>query len=132
MISTANVRYIRITPRKFRQIIPLLKGRRAEEALAVLISTNKKAAVYATEAIKSAVANAKRTHQGIDTANLYISKITADGGPMMKRFRAGSMGRASMIKKRTSHITVELDSFETPVAENAEASKVKVAKKKGT
>ncbi len=109
MISKATAKYIRITPRKFRLIIPLVKGKRVEYAIAMLASVNKKAAGYAIEVLKSALDNAKRLHRDIDTSNLYVSKLIADGGPMLKRFRAASMGRAVTIKKRTSHIHVELD-----------------------
>ena len=108
MVSKAVLRYIRITPRKFRQIIPLIKGRRAEEAIAVLSGVKKRASTYAIELLKSALANAKRI-QGLDVSTLYISNLIADGGPVMKRFRAASMGRATMIRKRTSHLTLELD-----------------------
>ncbi len=113
MIAKAEAKYIRITPRKFRQIVPLIKGRPVEEAMAMLVSINKKASIYALEALKSALANAKRLHKDIDTSNIRVSKLIADGGPMFKRYRAGSMGRASMIRKRTSHITVELDKIES-------------------
>ncbi len=106
------MRYIRITPRKFRQIIPLVKGRNPEEAIAILYSVKKGASKYAIDLLKSAIANAKRK-QGVEVSNLYISNLIASGGPMLKRFRAASMGRASMIKKRTSHITVELDDIST-------------------
>jgi large subunit ribosomal protein L22 len=108
MISKAVLRYIRISPRKFRQIIPLVKGRNAEEAIAMLSGVKKRASTYAIELLKSAIANAKRI-QGTDVTELYISNMIADGGPMMKRFRAASMGRATMIRKRTSHLTLELD-----------------------
>ena len=109
MIAKAQAIYIRITPRKFRQIVPLIKGRRAEEAIAVLMSVKKRASGYAIELLKSAVANAKRSHEGIDVSNLYVSKVIANCGPSLKRFRAASMGRASPIIKRTSHLLVELD-----------------------
>lgn len=109
MVSKALLRYVRITPRKFRLIIPLVKGRRAEEAIAILTAVKKKASLYAIELLKSAIANAKRNVQGLDTSTLYISKMVADPGPMLKRFRAASMGRASSIHKHTSHLTVELD-----------------------
>jgi len=108
MIARAETRYVRISPRKFRQIVPLVKGRRVEEAIAVLMSVKKKASLYAIELIKSAVANAGRI-QGTDTANLYITRLIANCGPTLKRFRAASMGRASSIRKRTSHLIVELD-----------------------
>jgi len=109
MVTRAVLKYIRITPRKFRLIIPLIKGKDPETAIAALASLKKNAARYCEDLLKSALANAKRI-QGLDMSTLYISKLVADGGPMLKRFRAASMGRASMIKKRTSHITLELDS----------------------
>jgi len=109
MAVTAKARFVRITPRKFRQIIPLIKGRAPEEAIAILLNVKKRASQYAVELLKSAMANAKRIHQGIDLSTLYISRIYADCGPSLKRYRAASMGRASPILKRTSHLTVELD-----------------------
>ena len=109
MISKAVLKYIRITPRKFRQVVPLIKGRRAEEAMAILVSVKKGAAKHMIELLKSAIANAKRKKQSVDVSNLYISKLIADCGPTLKRFRAASMGRASEILKRTSHLTLELD-----------------------
>ena len=102
------MRYVRISPRKVRPVIPLVKGKGPEEAIAILFSVKKKASQYLIDLIKSAVANAKRM-QGIDVSSLCVSNIIASGGPQMKRFRAASMGRASQIRKRTSHITVELD-----------------------
>ena len=114
MITKAVARYIRITPRKFRQIIPLVKGKNPEEAIAILTNVNKRASEYAIELLKSAVANAKRVRQDVEPERLYISRIFADCGPTLKRFRAASMGRASMVRKRTSHITVELDEHKQP------------------
>ena len=113
MVSKAILRYERLSPRKFRLIIPLVKGKRAEEAIAILGAVKKKASGYGIDLLKSAIANAKVKNQGIDTSTLYISKMIADPGPMLKRFRAASMGRASMIHKHTSHLTVELDVIKT-------------------
>jgi large subunit ribosomal protein L22 len=109
MISKAVLRYIRITPRKFRLVIPLIKGKNPEEAIAILQTVKRGASKYAVDLLTSAIANAKRADQGIDVSTLYISKMIADCGPTLKRFRAGSMGRASTIRKRMSHLTVELD-----------------------
>ncbi|MEI6862901.1 MAG: 50S ribosomal protein L22 [Candidatus Omnitrophota bacterium] len=109
MISKAILRYIRITPRKFRLILPLIKGKNPEEAIQILRAVKRGASKHAIDMLTSAIANAKRNDQGIDVSTLYISKMTADPGPTLKRFRAGSMGRASTIRKRTSHLTVELD-----------------------
>lgn len=127
------MRYARISPRKYRLIIPLVKGKKAEDAVAVLSSVKKRASGYAIELLKSAIANAKRKIQGLDTSTLYISKMIADPGPMLKRFRAASMGRAGSIHKHTSHLTVELDIMQAPPEANAEgkaAEKAHVQKTK--
>lgn len=129
MLSKAVMKYIRISPRKFRQVIPLVMGKNAEEAIFILMSVKKYASKYAIELLKAAIANAKRKAQGLDVSTLYVSKMTADGGPMLKRFRAASMGRASMIKKRTSHLTVELD-VRQPKATEEPKSKEKGTGKK--
>jgi large subunit ribosomal protein L22 len=108
MISKATLRYLRMTPRKFRLIIPLVKGKNAEQAVGILMNTKKLAAKYAIDLINSALANAKRKQAGIDVSTLCISNLVANHGPMLKRYRAASMGRASPIQKHTSHVTVEL------------------------
>lgn len=108
MISKATLRYIRISPRKVRPVIALVKGKKAEDAVSILHGVKRKASGILIEVINSAIANAKRI-PGMDASSLYISSLIANGGPQLKRFRAASMGRASTIRKRTSHITVELD-----------------------
>jgi large subunit ribosomal protein L22 len=131
MVSKAVLKYIRLSPRKFRLIVPLVKGKRAEEAIAILSSVKKRASLYGIDLLKSAIANAKRKVQGIDTSTLYISKMVADPGPMLKRFRAASMGRAGSIHKHTSHLTVELDTIkEKTAAPGAAAAKTVVEKVK--
>ena len=133
MITRAVLRYVRITPRKFRLIIPLVKGKRPEDAIAILTGVKKGASKYGIDVISSALNNAKRK-QGVDVSELCISNFVANGGPMLKRFRAASMGRASSIHKHTSHLTVELDvvKTETPAhhAEDKAAKKLKVEKVK--
>lgn len=109
MISKAELRYIRISPRKFRLIVPLVKGKSADQAIGVLMSVKKKASDIAIQLIKSACANAKNVNKEITPSDLCIAKLIANGGPQLKRYRAGSMGRAGMIRKRTSHILIELD-----------------------
>ena len=108
MISKATLRYMRISPRKVRPVIALVKGKRAEDAISILHSVKKRASALLIDVINSAMANAERKGAG-EASKLYISNLIACGGPQLKRFRAGSMGRASTIRKRTSHITVELD-----------------------
>lgn len=135
MISKAVLKYVRLSPRKFRLIIPLVKGKRAEEAISILYGVKKRASEYGIDLLRSAIANAKVKVQGIDTSTLYISRLVADPGPMLKRFRAASMGRAGSIHKHTSHLTVELDEMkpkDAPAAVDAKEAAVKIPKIKKT
>lgn len=108
MITRAKARFLRISPRKMRQVIKLIKGRNVVEALALLDVIEKRPALYIKRVLKSAIADAEKKAR-LKPGELYISKILADGGPMWKRYRAASMGRATMIRRRTCHITVELE-----------------------
>ncbi len=110
MVSRAEAKYVRISPSKVRPVIDLIKGSRVAEALAQLEFTPKRGAYYLRKVLHSAVANAKSKGHQVQT--LFISKAIANPGPMLKRFRAASFGRASPIRKRTSHIMVELDTTE--------------------
>jgi len=107
MISKALVKYIRISPRKTREVIHLVNGRHVNEALAILKNTNKRAARVLIKLLNSAIANTNRI-PNMRHEDLYISKLSADGGPFLKRYMAQAQGRATMIKKRTSHIKIEL------------------------
>ena len=111
MISKAIGRHIRISPRKAREVSLLIKGKYADEALNILGNTNKKAAKLLIKILGSAIANAKR-FPNMHQEDLFISCILIDGGPCLKRYKAQAMGRAAMIKRRTSHITLELDQRE--------------------
>lgn len=126
MVTRVVAKYIRITPRKFRQVIPMIKGKNPELALAILMNVNKKAAKCGIEVLKSAIANVKRI-QGIDPSTVYISKVVADCGPQLKRFRAASMGRAASIRKRTSHITLEIDQMSAEQAAQKQAAPAQAA-----
>ena len=109
MISKAIGRYIKVTPRKTRMVLSLIKGLNVPKALAVLANTNKSPSVHIARVVKSAASNATHRTPSIKEEDLYISKINADEGPMQRRFKAQAMGRATKIVKRTSHIYVELD-----------------------
>ncbi len=100
--------YIRISPQKARLIADVVRGMNADKAITTLRFMPKKGAVILRKIIESAVANASQDDQ-IDIDNLYIKKVTVDGGPSLKRIRPRAMGRATGIIKRTSHITVVLD-----------------------
>ncbi|QSQ08972.1 50S ribosomal protein L22 [Koleobacter methoxysyntrophicus] len=105
MEARAVLRFARIAPRKVRIVLDLIKGKDVDEALSILRFTPKAASRVVEKLVKSAVANAENNNN-MDRDSLYISKAYADQGPTLKRFRARAMGRANMIRKRTSHITV--------------------------
>jgi len=107
MIATAKGRFIRVAPRKVRQVIDLIRGQDVANSLTVLGQVNKSPTIHIKKVLNSAVSNAKQ--KGFTEDQLVISRIIADEGPMWKRFRAASFGRATPILKRTTHLTVELD-----------------------
>lgn len=130
MISRAIARFNRISPRKTRLVADAVRGKGVDEARAILMNLNKRPCLYVKEVLDSAVANAAR-NPDILPGDLRISKITIDGGPMLKRYRAGSMGRAMMIRHRMSHIIVELDLKKPVVKTPAETQKGERLKVKG-
>ncbi len=111
MISSAIARFQRISPRKARVVINMVRGRDATEALQLLEFTPKSAAPIVKKLIASALANAKQKSGSVDPTSLYISKATVDQGPNshLRRWRPRAMGRATPIVKGVSHITIELD-----------------------
>jgi large subunit ribosomal protein L22 len=108
MEVTAKARYVRVSPRKARLVTDLVKGKKVEEALNILAFTKKAFAKTLTKVINSAVANAQQNNQ-MDVDTLMVKRISVDGGPTLKRFIPRAMGRATMVRKRTSHVTVVLD-----------------------
>ena len=104
----AIARYIRVSPRKVRLLINEIKGKKVEEALNILSFAPQKGAPILKKLINSAVANANQ-YPDIDVDNLFIKNAFADEGPTLKRFRPRAMGRATRIRKRSSHLTVVLD-----------------------
>ncbi|PHS34266.1 MAG: 50S ribosomal protein L22 [Alkaliphilus sp.] len=107
MEAKAIARYIRIAPRKAQLVVDLVRGKRVDEALAILKFTPKAAAQVIYKLIHSAAANAENNHD-LDREKLFVAEIYANQGPTMKRFRPRAMGRATTIRKRTSHIGVVL------------------------
>ncbi len=104
----AKLRFVRISSRKARLVADLIRGKKSEEALNILIFTRKAAARILIKLLKSAIANATQK-KTIDVDRLYVKKITVDQGPTMKRFTPRALGRATTIRKRTSHIHMILD-----------------------
>ena len=104
----ARAKFIRTSPRKARMVTELVRGKGVEEALNILAFTKKAPAKIITKLLKSAVANADQMKH-IDVDTLFIKQITVDQGPTMKRYRPRAMGRATIIRRRMSHITVVLE-----------------------
>ncbi|HHW58189.1 MAG TPA: 50S ribosomal protein L22 [Clostridia bacterium] len=105
MEARAIAKYVRISPRKVRLILNLIRGKHVDEALAILRFTPKRASGIVTKVLKSAIANAENNH-GMNRDNLYVVKAVADEGPTMKRVFPRAMGRADVMRKRSSHITI--------------------------
>ena len=101
----ARARFVRVTPLKARRVVDMVRGLPAQEAMTILQFAPQGAAETVYKLVASAVANAETT-EGLDAADLVISKAMVDEGPTMKRWRARAQGRASRINKRTSHITI--------------------------
>jgi len=110
MVSKAIARFTRISPRKARVVIDLVRGRQAGEALQLLEFTQKSAAPIVKRLIESAVANAKVKDPGVDLDALFVQTAFVDKAPNanLRRWRPRAMGRATQIQKGLSHITVEL------------------------
>jgi large subunit ribosomal protein L22 len=107
MEARAVARHIRISPRKARQVIDLIRGKDVEEALAILRFTPKGGSPIVEKVVRSAIANAENNYD-MDVDSLYVAECYVDQGPTMKRIRPRARGMANRIRKRTSHITVIL------------------------
>ncbi|HHU77267.1 MAG TPA: 50S ribosomal protein L22 [Clostridiales bacterium] len=104
----ATARYVRISPRKVKIVIDLIRGKRVGEALSILEFTPKAASEPVSKLLKSAMANAEN-NLGMDPGNLFVAEVYANEGPTLKRLRPRAQGRANRIRKRTSHISIVLD-----------------------
>ena len=108
METQTVARYIRMSPRKVRYVADLVRGKKVGEALDILMFTPRRASQVVSRLIKSGIANAGQ-NESIDVDTLYIKRIFVDGGPTLKRFRPRPMGRATRVRKRSSHITLTLE-----------------------
>lgn len=105
---TAVARYIRISPFKVRIVLDIIRGKKYAEALAILENVPNTSSEPIIKVLKSAAANAEH-NLGLDRSDLFVAECFADQGPILKRVQPVSKGRAHRINKRTSHITVILD-----------------------
>ncbi|MBI5788842.1 MAG: 50S ribosomal protein L22 [Candidatus Schekmanbacteria bacterium] len=109
MKGKAILTFVRIAPRKARLVADLIREKPVDHALGLLKYTPKRGAGIIEKILKSAIANAEQNPAVVSVDNLYVSSILINPGPTMKRFRPCSMGRANKIRKRSSHIIIELD-----------------------
>jgi len=112
MEARAILRYARISPRKVKIVIDLIRNKPVGEAMAILKHTPKAASAILEKLLNSAIANAENNHN-MDVDKLYIAEAYANQGPTLKRIRPRAQGRAFRIRKRTSHITLVLKEKES-------------------
>jgi len=130
MIAKAELKFLRGSARKIRQVLDIIRNKDVDEALSILTRVDKRPATAVAKLINSAVSNAK--HKGLKQEDLYISKIVADEAARWKRFSSAAFGRATEILKRTSHLKVELDlrpDFTNKIVKPVAKSAVKATKK---
>ena len=108
MESRSKLKYARISPRKVRRVTSLIKGKKAGDAMISLQFLPHKGSKMVSKVLKSAMANAEQK-KAADPESMKISKVFVDQGPTMKRMMPRAMGRADVIRKRTSHITLILE-----------------------
>jgi large subunit ribosomal protein L22 len=111
----ARATHVRVTPMKARRVIELIRDMPAQRALQVLKFAPQTASEPIAKVLASAIANAEHNFS-LDPESLVVSRAYVDEGPTLKRFRPRAQGRAYRIRKRTSHITIEVESVETPGA----------------
>jgi len=107
VLVRAEARYVRCSPRKARLVIDNIRGKSVAEARAILTHTPRAASRDVTKLLESCVANAENNHE-LFADELHIRKVYVDEGPTLKRFRPRALGRATRIRKRTSHMTIVL------------------------
>ena len=107
--ARATARFVRVTPMKARRVIDLIRGKNADAALDILRFAPQSASEPVAKVLASAMANAEN-NLDLDPRTLVVSAAYADEGPTLKRFRPRAQGRAFRVRKRTSHITVEVTS----------------------
>lgn len=104
---TAKLRFLRMSPRKVRLIVDMIRGKKVTRALDILSVMPKRAARPVLKLLNSAVANAKHNHS-LNVEDLKVAQVYVDGGPVLKRWMPKAQGRATPIRERTSHITLIL------------------------
>ena len=127
--ALAQAKFVRMTPRKCRRVVDLVRGLPVQDALDILRFAPQAASEPVAKVVASAAANAEHNKQ-LDPASLFISSAYVDEGPTLKRFRPRAQGRAFRIRKRTSHITVVVESAIPAAVPGSTASTSAAPKKK--
>ena len=109
LTARATAKFVRVTPMKARRVIDLIRGKDASDALDILRFAPQSASEPVAKVLASAIANAEN-NLDLDPRTLVVSTAYADEGPTLKRFRPRAQGRAFRVRKRTSHITIEVTS----------------------
>lgn len=109
--ARASVKYVRMSPRKARLVLDLIRGKHVEEARRILKFTPKTAAREVAKVLDAAIANAENVNR-TPADSLFVATAYADGGPTLKRYMPRALGRATQIRKRTCHIHVVVESKE--------------------
>lgn len=104
----ASAMFVRISPRKVKIVIDLIRGKSVKDAMAILMNTPKSASPIVAKLLKSVIANAENNME-LDKNNLYIAEICANQGPALKRMMPRAKGQSARILKRSSHILIALD-----------------------
>ncbi len=128
--AKAVLKFVRIAPRKARNVVDLIRGKRAGEALSALKFTARGAARVIEKVLRSAIANAENREIG-DVDDLVVTRAFVDQGPTLKRIQPAPQGRAQAIHKRMSHITVVVTSKPRPARRAAAAGGSKGAEHRG-
>jgi large subunit ribosomal protein L22 len=130
MAVKAHLKHLRISPRKVRLVVDIIRGMEVDKALEQLDYTSKRSSGPVIKLLKSAIASAEHDFK-LERKDLYVSKIIVEEGPTLKRMMPHAMGRSFPIAKRTSHITLILDKkSELPAKEAIEEAKNKISEGK--
>ena len=112
MEARATYKYIRCSPQKARLVVDLIRGKRVSEALSTLMFTKKRVTQAVEKTLRAAISNAEGKEEHVDVDRLIVAKAYVNDGPRQKRVRPAPMGRAYRYQRRTSHVTIVVESPE--------------------
>jgi large subunit ribosomal protein L22 len=112
MEARATQKYVRVSPQKARLVVDLIRGKNVGEALSILAYTKKRVTEAVEKVLRSAIANVEEKGEHVDVDQLVVTKAYVNEGPRSKRIRPAPLGRAYRYQRRTSHVTVVVESPE--------------------